>query len=63
MIILILCLLFLFLKSFYRPRTPKLQTERITVYQETDDVGQDAISVLWAVSEKVKSGKPVIKPH
>ena len=31
------------------------------VYEETDNVGQDAISVRWVVTEKLKDGKSIIK--
>ena len=31
------------------------------VYEEVEDVGQDAISVRWVVTEKMKSGRPIVK--
>lgn len=34
-----------------------------SVYEEVEDIGQRALSVRWVVTEKVKEGQPVVKPH
>ena len=31
------------------------------VYEEVDDIGQDAMTVRWVITEKIKNGKSVIK--